>query len=219
MAQQMTDEQRLAILEAYNPAEHLISVGTNKDRSPVLYLPAAWRLYELRLRHPNFTLEAEIVHMDTETGLVIVKAIGYDGVDYASSNLKGTAFKQGRINELDKVETKAKSRVARDIGIGTEYALDMDADETDATHSTSNGTGTRQAQPQAKQSQPQPQQQAQQAQPTNITEQQLSSIRKLSEHLHKPVPDKVDTYSFVNARTLIQQLTAEYRTAKQQKAS
>lgn len=134
MALIMNEEQREKALKDYDPRGHLISVGTNKDRSPVLYYPAAWRLYELRLRHPHFTLEAEIIHMDEEKGTCIVKAIGYDGLDYASSNLKGTALKQGKLTELDKVETKAKSRVARDVGIGTEYALDMTADETDATH-------------------------------------------------------------------------------------
>jgi len=36
MAVLMNDEQRLKALEAYNPTEHLISVGTNKDRTPVL---------------------------------------------------------------------------------------------------------------------------------------------------------------------------------------
>jgi hypothetical protein len=133
MALLMNDEQRLKALEAYNPTEHLISVGQNKDRTPVLYYPAAWRLYELRLRHPHFTLECEIVHMDEEKGTVIVKAIGYDGLDYASSNLKGTALKQGKVNELDKVETKAMSRVARNIGIGTEYALDFDDEDTSST--------------------------------------------------------------------------------------
>src|SRR6266700_2326848 len=133
MALIMNDEQRAKALEEYNPREHLIEVAKDK-KGPVFYYPAAWRLYELRLRYPFFTLEAEIIHMDEEKGTVIVKAIGYDGFDYASSNLKGTALKQGPLKELDKVETKAKSRVARDVGIGTEYALDMDADETDATH-------------------------------------------------------------------------------------
>src|SRR5450755_1732504 len=138
MAKQMNDEERLKTLEAYNPVEHLISVGTNKDRTPVLYLPAAWRLYELRLRHPYFTLECEILHMDEERGTVIVKAIGYDGLDYATSNLKGTALKQGKISELDKVETKAMSRVARNIGIGTEYALDMEEEDAPANRPQGN---------------------------------------------------------------------------------
>ncbi len=135
MALIMNDEQRAKALEEYNPREHLIEVAKDK-KGPVYYYPAAWRLYELRLRYPFFTLEAEIIHMDEEKGTVIVKAIGYDGFDYASSNLKGTALKQGPLKDLDKVETKAKSRVARDIGIGTEYALDMESDETGATQRT-----------------------------------------------------------------------------------
>src|SRR5207248_11155628 len=63
---------------AYNPGEHLVQIrakdGTLKD-----YLPANWRLYELRLRHPHITVEAEIVHMDIERNLVIVKAWLFDG--------------------------------------------------------------------------------------------------------------------------------------------
>ena len=144
MALIMNDEQRAKALEEYNPREHLIEVAKDK-KGPVYYYPAAWRLYELRLRYPFFTLEAEIIHMDEEKGTVIVKAIGYDGFDYATSSLKGTALKQGPLKELDKVETKAKSRVARDIGIGTEYALDMDTDESDATQRTrQNGAASRQ---------------------------------------------------------------------------
>ena len=46
------------------------------------------------------------------------------------------------------------------------------------------------------------------------TEQQLSSIRKLSEHLGKPAPEE-GSLSFLGAKKLIQQLTAEYREMKQ----
>ncbi|WP_149399155.1 hypothetical protein [Dictyobacter arantiisoli] len=51
--------------------------------------------------------------------------------------------------------------------------------------------------------------------PTNATEQQVASIRKLSEHLNKPAPEDLDTLSFQGARKMIQQLTAEYRESKQ----
>ncbi len=33
---------------------------------------------------------------------------------------------QGSLSSLDKIETGAKARAARDFGIGTEYALDME---------------------------------------------------------------------------------------------
>ncbi len=48
-----------------------------------------------------------------------------------------------------------------------------------------------------------------------VTEQQLNSIRKLCEHLGKAEPDNVTTISYLNAKKLIQQLTAEYREYKQ----
>jgi recombination DNA repair RAD52 pathway protein len=58
--------------------------------------------------------------------------------------------------------------------------------------------------------------------PGSITQQQLSSIAKLCEHLGKSVPAEAnESMSFLNARTLIQTLTTEYKQKgqKQQKAS
>src|SRR2546421_4176910 len=125
MAHQVNDEQRLQTLETYSPAEHLVQIrakdGTLKD-----YCPANWRLYELRLRHPMITLESEIVHMDVEHNLVVVKAWIFDGKTYAESERRSSAYKQGSLSSLDKIETGAKARAARDFGIGTEYALDME---------------------------------------------------------------------------------------------
>lgn len=48
-----------------------------------------------------------------------------------------------------------------------------------------------------------------------ISEQQLRSIRKLSEYLNKPVPTGIEALSDADARTIIQQLTAEYKAARQ----
>lgn len=113
---------------SYSPYDHLMQIrakdGTMKD-----YLPANWRLYELRLRFPQVTLESEIVHMDEEHNLVIVKAWIFDGKTYAESEHRASAYKQGQLSSLDKVETGAKSRAARDFGIGTEYALDMEDED------------------------------------------------------------------------------------------
>ncbi len=152
MAQVMNDEQRGKALEEYNPKDHLIAVGKNKDGSKVLYYPAAWRLYELHLRYTNANFKSEIIYHDEAKGTVIVKAYLYLGTSYEASDKKAEAMKQGSIATLDKVETAAKARCARDFGIGTEYALDMTPDETDATHN-------------APTSVPQPQQPAQPAIP------------------------------------------------------
>ncbi len=118
-------------LDIYNAADHLVEIKA-KDGSMKPYYPANWRLYELRLRHPMITLESEIVHMDVEHNLVIVKAWIFDGKSYSESERRASAYKQGLLSALDKVETGAKARAARDFGIGTEYALDMEAEETPA---------------------------------------------------------------------------------------
>jgi hypothetical protein len=139
MAHEMNDEQRLQALEAYSPAEHLVQIrakdGTLKD-----YLPANWRLYELRLRHPHITFESEIVHMDVEHNLVVVKAWIFDGKTYSESVRRASAYEQGPLASLDKVETGVKARAARDFGIGTEYALDMEAEDEQGTDGKSSVT-------------------------------------------------------------------------------
>lgn len=50
----------------------------------------------------------------------------------------------------------------------------------------------------------------------SVTEQQMASIRKLCEHLNKVVPDNLAALSNIEARKVIQQLTAEYRESRQQ---
>ncbi len=47
-----------------------------------------------------------------------------------------------------------------------------------------------------------------------VTEQQISSIRKLSEYLGKAEPESLASMSNLEARKVIQQLTAEYRQSK-----
>lgn len=128
------DKQRLELLTAYNPHDHIASWSAYDSRlkrqATVYYYPAAWRLYELSLRYPNANFSSEIFHMDAEKDFVIVRARLYLGASYEISEKKAEAYKQGRLSELDRVETKAKARAARDFGVGTEHALDMDDAES-----------------------------------------------------------------------------------------
>lgn len=112
----------------YAAHEHLIQIK-GKDGQTKDYYPAAWRLYELRLRFPHITLESEIVHLDVEHNLVIIKAIIFDGKSYNEAERRASSFKQGPLNMLDKVETAAKARAARDFGVSTELALDSEPEE------------------------------------------------------------------------------------------
>jgi hypothetical protein len=49
---------------------------------------------------------------------------------------------------------------------------------------------------------------------TTATEQQLTSIRKLCEHLGKPEPENADSMSYASAKELIAQLSQEYRQSR-----
>ncbi len=132
----------------YNPHDHLITIRA-KDGSQKPYLPAAWRLYELTLRYPNANFSSEIMLLDVDRNLVVVKCRLYLGASYEQSDKKTEAMKSGPLSSLDKVETAAKARCARDFGVSTELALDItDLEEEDspttppqARHSgKSNGT-------------------------------------------------------------------------------
>ena len=128
MAHQMNETERLQALEQYFASEHLIKIkgkdGTLKD-----YYPAAYRLYELNLRYPNANFASDVIFFDVEKNICIVKVRLYLGAGYETSDKKAEAHKSGLLTALDKVETAAKARAARDFGISTEFALDMDDEQ------------------------------------------------------------------------------------------
>ena len=111
----------------YNPHDHLVKIRS-KDGAQKDYYPAAWRLYELTLRYPNANFSSEIMLLDVERNLVVVKCRLYLGASYEQSDKKTEAMKSGSLSTLDKVETAAKARCARDFGISTELALEWDKD-------------------------------------------------------------------------------------------
>jgi hypothetical protein len=141
MTDQMTIQQS-GTTKSYNPHDHLIKIkskdGTLKD-----YYPAGWRLYELNMRYENHSFSSEIVHMDVERNFVVVKCVLYLGGDPTMSPRKTEAMKSGLLSQLDKVETAAKARCARDFGISTEFALldDDDLDSVEVVHSDEQSNG------------------------------------------------------------------------------
>jgi len=114
--------------KSYNPRDHLVKIKTRDGLKD--YYPAAWRLYELNLRYPNANFQSQIIHMDMEHNFVIVKCTLYLGQgDLEMAERRTEAMKGGLLSQLDKVETAAKARCARDLGISTELALDITDDE------------------------------------------------------------------------------------------
>ena len=128
--------------KVYNPREHLVKIKS-KDGSLKDYYPAPYRLYELTLRYSNANFSSEIIHMDVERNLVVVKCRLYLGAHFEQSEKKTEAMKSGLLSALDKVETAAKARCARDFGISTELALETDLEseieQSDVPPAASNG--------------------------------------------------------------------------------
>ncbi len=124
------DAQRLSLLEAYNSHDHILQwTAFNKKTNLselVNYYPANWRLYELNFKYPESKFDIDLVLVDQERDFCIVRARLYTGDTFESSPRRAVAHKQGKLTQLDKVETQAKARAARDMGISTELALDMD---------------------------------------------------------------------------------------------
>lgn len=106
----------------FNPRDHLIQIR-GKDGTMKPYYPAGWRLYQLVLEHPDANFETEVVYLDAEKNLAVVKVRLYVGVDYASSGTKTEAVKSGRLDQIDRVETAAKARCCINFGISTESVL------------------------------------------------------------------------------------------------
>jgi hypothetical protein len=133
---------------------------------------------------------------------------------------------------VEKAETGAIGRALASLGYGTQFAPDLNeahriVDSPVERYAPANGNGNvpfASVRPNmiansdsSNSSNIHP---AQAAAPENaaeslVTEQQLNSIRKLCEHMGKAEPDNVTAISYLNAKKLIQQLTAEYREHKQ----
>ncbi len=107
----------------YSAKDHLITISTKQG--PRQYLPANWRLYELAQKYAAANFSSEILISDLDRDFCVVKVKLYLGPDYDLSERKVESLKQGKLSELDKVETGAMARAARNFGISTEYALDF----------------------------------------------------------------------------------------------
>lgn len=222
------EDQRLALLAEYSPHEHLVqwtALNKRTNKTEIInYYPAAWRLYELRLRYPTAKFDINIILIDQERNFCIVQAKLYIGSDYETAEIRSIAHKQGMLTELDRVETKAKARAARDLGISTELALDMDdtpenevagtvvgstvvAEERPQTQTSSGHQALPPAKPKSKPK----------AQPTApeqegmILESQINALLNLYGKLDQTPPSDLDKWSFEEASVGIRELSARLK--------
>lgn len=149
---------------------------------------------------------------------------GVGGIAMGTKSEKAASFP----DFIEKAETGAIGRALAALGYGTQFAPELDemprivdspvdhggtisnsADrQVRPTVTAANGTNS--AAQNASANRP-----AANETPVDATEQQLSSIRKLCDHLGKAVPEEGTSLSYADASKMIQQLTAEYRESKQ----
>jgi hypothetical protein len=158
-------------------------------------------------------------------GIAIVRAVvrdGKGGVATGTKMEKAASFPDW----LEKAETGAIGRALAALGYGTQFAPDLDEAHrivdapVDRTQVSSNGNGSHPANGSMSPVRANgnasgngvPRDENTEA---SVTEQQVASIRKLCQHLGKSEPDNVTSISFLAAKRLIQQLTAEYKESRQ----
>jgi len=236
------ETQRLALLEQYNAHDHILQwTAFNKKTNLselVNYYPANWRLYELNLKYPTAKFDIDLILVDQERDFCIVRARLYIGDTYESSPRRAVAHKQGKLTQLDKVETQSKARAARDLGISTELALDMD-DSVPGEVVGTIVTAESQREPQQNvvETSESPRQLPQQTQPappnvqpmrpktqpakpvqdapqeSKLVPGQHNALRNLYLRLDQDIPPDLDTWTFAQAAATIQGLQNKLKQA------
>jgi len=212
-------------IRAFNPSEHLMQIKSEQGSRD--YLPVQWRLVWFRSACPSGSIETEMLHLDLDRdteeeayvwnaerrrsekitkhakGFVIFRAMVKDGqgsIATGTKSEKAASFP----DFIEKAETGAIGRALAALGYGTQFT----GDEWDEAHRIVDSPVDRHPVLASKNG-------GEQEAELAISEQQLSSIRKLCQHLGKPEPENVTSLSFLGARKVIQQLTAEYKEARQ----
>src|SRR5579884_272374 len=217
--------------QPFNPNEHLMQIKlgqTSKD-----YLPVQWRLVWFRSLCPEGTIETELVHLDLDreteeevfvwnnekrksekvikkaNGIAVFRAVVKDGKGAVAT---GTGSERAASfgDFLEKAETKAIGRALAALGYGTAFAPELNEEHRIVDSPVDRPVrGARSGEIRDMASA-----QASSEDDGAITAQQLESIRKLSQRLGQPEPEGLDRLTFADGKTLIANLSQEYRKRK-----
>ncbi|GHO44311.1 hypothetical protein [Ktedonospora formicarum] len=229
--------------QPFNPREHLINIRNGKGTSE--YLEVKWRLVWFRQECPEGTIETELVHLDidketeeeafvwnaekrrsekvikTAKGIAIFRAVVRDGKGGVATGTKmerAAAFP----DYLEKAESGSIGRALAALGYGTQFApelneehriVDAPVERSNGAHINGNGNGNAAA---AVANGARAEKGEALTPESAATERQVSSIRKLCQHLSKPEPSDLSSMTVLSAKHLIQQLTEEFKAQQQQ---
>lgn len=223
----------------FDPNDHMMQIKSSKGSSD--YLPVQFRLVWFRELCPGGTIDTEeiVVDLDREVtvevyawnqetrrsekvlktarGYARFKAVVTDGKGGRATGT-GSECAADFSEFIEKAETKAVGRALAMLGYGTAFAPELNEEHriVDApVERTSNKDNARQPLASVKPSVHATHSSgSQDLDDAPASPQQLSSIQKLCEHLDKPAPTEELTY--LKAKELITQLSAEYNEKRQQ---
>lgn len=112
---------------AYRPYKHLVSWQATDRRGnayTAIHLPYQYRLLELSQRFPTANFETEVIHVNDEKDIILLKVSLFVGMNYETSARKTQSTKQGKLSQADKVERAAQNSCMAAWGIGTTSALE-----------------------------------------------------------------------------------------------
>jgi hypothetical protein len=230
------EEQRARM---FNPKEHLVQLKSRQGSQD--YLPVQWRLVWFRENCPQGTIDTEEVLVDLDREVEIEAYVWSNekrrsekvtrrSKGYARFRAVVTDGKGGRAtgtksenaanfaDYIEKAETGAIGRALAALGYGTQFAPELNEEHriVDSPVERSNGNHTSNGNTSANDTTPTHETPlVQDTANVAVTEQQISSIRKLCQHLGKNEPENVTSISYLSAKKIIQQLTAEYKEQRQ----
>ncbi len=230
-------------VRSFNPNEHLMQIKNRNGSAD--YLPVQWRLVWFREQCPQGTIETEMILLDLDreteeegyawnndtrrsekvikraNGIAIFRAVvkdGKGGVATGTKSEKAASFP----DFLEKAETGAIGRALAGLGYGTQFAPELDeqhrivdapVDREQAAAASESGGNGRKAMASVR-----PGATDENMASAPATEQQLTSLRKLCQHLGRPEPENMDRLTYANAKELIVQLSHEYNEQRQSRS-
>ncbi|MBU0580507.1 MAG: SWIM zinc finger domain-containing protein [Candidatus Margulisbacteria bacterium] len=106
--------------QKFDPQKYLIKIK-GKD-----YLEVKYRLHWFRQEHSDWGIKSELVKMDLELGIAIVRADIYDDKGNHKSSGMSMEYQKNFFDYLQKAETSATGRALAALGYGTLQSLDLD---------------------------------------------------------------------------------------------
>jgi hypothetical protein len=216
----------------FNPNEHLMQIRNRGGAAD--YLPVQWRLVWFneqcpegkitileKIIDPDREVEKEVMQWNNETRRserVVKRARGWAYFHVRVEDGKGKvgeAVKSESAVDFDdyieKADTGATGRALAKIGYGTQFAPELDEQHriVDAPVTPSRSEG-RHGTPAVANTPADARRAVDAARQAPATDQQLTALRKLCQHLGKPEPENIEQLSHREARELILALSHEY---------